>query len=86
MGAAEKGAMAFHSVANNAATAVIAHRGHQMDGAFEAIKGVPLFVPGDFKTLVVFVPACFASCHVIIPLDKSRARAPRTLCRIARTR
>ena len=55
--------MAFHAVADDAAAAVSALRGHKVNRAFEAIKDVPRFVSRDLDTFVVFVSAGFASWH-----------------------
>jgi hypothetical protein len=61
--AAVKRSMALHTVADDAAAAVIALGGHPVDGALEAIKDVPLLVARNLDALVVLVSAGFTSWH-----------------------
>jgi hypothetical protein len=57
-------ASCFHAVPDNFTPAMIAGRGHHVDGALEAIKDVRIPVTCNFERLVVIVSAMFAFSHI----------------------
>ena len=61
--AAEECTRLLEAVADDAGSAMRAHRGECVDRAFEAIKDVGLTVVNYLKRLVVIVPTGFADCH-----------------------
>ena len=63
MGAAVQHAARFHTMPDNLAPAVLAHRRERMDGAFKAIKEMRLAVAHHFDGFVVIVPAHFSFRH-----------------------
>ena len=71
----------FDAVADNPAIAVWANRRQRMNCALEAIKDVALSAHDDFKRLVVFVPANFASRHT--QYDRARRGQWRCLFSVA---
>src|SRR5215472_18344203 len=63
MRAAEEAAADFHSMANDPASAVLANRGHGLNGALETVECVPRAGSNHFKTLVVVISTDFTNCH-----------------------
>ena len=63
MDTTEDFAVRFDAVPDDTAIAVRANRRQRMDCALEAIEGVTLSAHDDFKCLVIFVLANFASRH-----------------------
>src|SRR5215831_3671548 len=68
----------FYSVPDDSARAMAAGRRECLNCALEAVKRMPLPTHLYFKTLVVFIPANFAPCH----LDSSKPflRLPSSSC------
>src|SRR5437016_4327712 len=58
----------LHAVAENLATAMSAHRGQGMNGAFERIKGVRIPGQADRERFVIIVAANF-TLHDFSPSD-----------------
>jgi hypothetical protein len=55
----------LHAVTDDAAATMAALGSQRMDGAFEAVEGVPLAMgERDLESLVVLVAANFAGSHV----------------------
>ena len=65
MDATVKLSVFFHAVSDDPATAGLALRGQDINGAFEAVEGVRFPFHRYFERLGVFVSATFALSHTI---------------------
>ena len=64
VGAAEELSRHFDAMADHAALAVLADGCHSVDGALEAVEGVPRAGGFDVESLIVVIPADFALWHM----------------------
>ena len=72
--AAEYLSVCFDTVTDDSAIAVRTNSRQRVDCAFEAIEGVALSADNDFKRLVVFVFANFASRHTTLLHGRGASR------------
>jgi len=63
VGAAEKAAANFDAVPDHSTFAMFTNRRDRLNGAFEAVEGVPRARGYQLEALVIFVTTNFARCH-----------------------
>jgi len=71
MSAAKEVTLHLHAVANDAAFAVLANRGHRLDRALEAVENMTCTGGHHLESLVVIVATNFTSRHVQTSVDRS---------------
>jgi hypothetical protein len=74
----EKPTANFDPVSDDPAFAVLADRSQRLDRTFETVEGMPRASGNQFKTLVVFIPANLAYCHISL-LDHASKISDETL-------